>query len=140
MSQRPAVTGSALAKAAFCYQPKRIMTRLSPKHFILVLLAVLLTAGFSLSAAQVGVMPVWITGAGMGKMADSTMKGDCKACLKDTGSKQCQPVCIAPVVAVLPQDLAVTAVPRLEQPTALPTPFLRGRGFLPDPLPPRPSA
>lgn len=114
-----------------------------------MLLAVLLTAGFSLSAAQAGVMSATMASgmamtadAGMG--AGSTMKDDCKACLKDMGDngnlKQCQPVCIAPVLAVLPQDFAVTMTPRLQQPSALPTPFLRGRSSPPDPFPPRPSA
>ena len=127
------------------------MARLSPKHLIVMLLAVLLTAGFSLSAAQTAVMPALMTGAmamsadaGMGKMTEGAMTGDCKACLKDmggkSGSKQCPPVCIAPVLAVLPQDLALTMVSLIEQPSALPDPFLRGQGFLPDPLPPRPSA
>uniref|UniRef100_UPI003703DD6D hypothetical protein n=1 Tax=Mesorhizobium atlanticum TaxID=2233532 RepID=UPI003703DD6D len=80
---------------------------------------------------------------GMGTMAGA-MSGDCKACLKDVGGNRspihCPPTCIAPVLAVLPQDLAVTVVSRIEQPLALPTPFLRGRGFLPDPFPPRSSA
>lgn len=132
-----------------------MMARLSPKHLFVMLLAVFLTAGFSLSAAQASVMSAKMamtaddgmamsTDTGMGKMAaDATMDGDCKACLKDAGGSDnpmhCPPTCIAPVLAVLPQDLTVTAVPRPQQPPALPTPFLSGRSSLPDPYPPRSS-
>ncbi|RWL97962.1 MAG: hypothetical protein E5X74_12085 [Mesorhizobium sp.] len=125
------------------------MARLSPKHLIVMLLAVFLTVGFSLSAAQAGVMSAAMASdmamtadAGMG--AGGAMKGDCKACLKDMGDngspKQCPPVCIAPVLAVLPQDFAVTTVPRPQQPSAQPTLFLHGRSSPPDPFPPRPDA
>ncbi|RWA69968.1 MAG: hypothetical protein EOQ28_22260 [Mesorhizobium sp.] len=127
------------------------MARLSPKHLLVMLFAVFLTAGFSLSAVQASTMSVRMTGAmampadtGMGKMAESDMKGDCNACLKDKGDKgspmQCPPVCIAPALAVLPQDFGVTPVALVQQPSALPTPFLHGRSSLPDPYPPRPSS
>ncbi|MDX8464781.1 hypothetical protein RFM26_03675 [Mesorhizobium sp. VK23B] len=127
------------------------MARLSPKHLIVMLLAVFLTAGFSLSAAQASVMPVRMAGAmtmpadmGMGKMAETPMKGDCSACLKDTGAKgspvQCPAVCVAPALAVLPQAFGVVPVPSVQQPSALPTPFLHGRSSMPDPYPPRPNA
>ncbi|WP_192177414.1 hypothetical protein [Mesorhizobium amorphae] len=130
------------------------MARLSPKHLLVMLLAVLLTAGFSMSAAQASTMSAAMTmtaddgmamaaNAGMAKMADDGMKGDCKACLKDTGDNgnpmHCSPTCIAPVLAVLPQGLAMTTAPRVRQPSALPTPLLHGRSSLPDPYPPRPS-
>jgi len=73
----------------------------------------------------------------------AAMKGDCKACLKDAGGSDnpmhCPPSCIAPVLAVLPQGLNMTAAPRLKQPSVLSTPFLQGRSSLPDPCPPRPS-
>ncbi|RWA75465.1 MAG: hypothetical protein EOQ28_10085 [Mesorhizobium sp.] len=112
-----------------------------------MLLAVFLTAGFSSSAAQANVVPVMTkvdSGMAMGKMGDTAMNGDCTACLKGVGDNrdpiQCPPTCVAPVLAVLPQGLEVTLVPRMEQPLALLTPFLRGRSLLPDPLPPRPSA
>ncbi len=80
---------------------------------------------------------------GMAKMTDTAVTSDCMACPKDAGGidnpMHCPPSCIAPVLAVLPQGLAVTMVPQLQQPAALATPFLRGRSFLPDPFPPRPS-
>lgn len=127
------------------------MGRLSPKHLLVMLLAVVLTAGFSLSAAQASIMSVRMAGAmtmpadmGMDKMAEIPMKGDCNACLKDTGSKgspmQCPAVCVAPALAVLPQDFGVTPVPSVQQPSALPAPFLRGRSSPPEPFPPRPGA
>lgn len=66
------------------------MARLSPKHLLVMLLAVVLTAGFSLSGAQASIMSVRMAGAmtmpagmGMDKMAEIPMKGDCNACLKD---------------------------------------------------------
>lgn len=115
-----------------------------------MLLTVFLTAGFSLSVAQASAMSVRMSGAaampadpGMGEMAATPMKGDCNACLKDNGDKgrtmQCPAVCIAPALAVLPQDVAVARAPSVQQPSALPAPFLRGRSSLPDPYPPRPN-
>ncbi|OHV86246.1 hypothetical protein [Mesorhizobium sp. ORS 3428] len=127
------------------------MARLSPKHLLVVFLAVFLTAGFSLSAAQASVMSARMAGEhtmarpaseGMGKMAGA-MDSDCKACLKDsdgnTGPMHCLPDCIAPVLAVLPQGPVMAIVPRMQRPSALPTPLLRGRSSLPDPSPPRPT-
>lgn len=155
MSQHLAITGLGLAKVALCDQPERIMARLSPKHLLVILLAVFLTAGFSLSAVQASVMSARMamtagdgmtmsSDTGMAKMADGAMAGDCKACLKDASGSDnpmhCPPTCIAPVLAVLPQGLAIAVVPRLRQPPALPAPFLCGRSSLPDPYPPRPSA
>lgn len=154
MSQRRAITGLGLAKAALCDQPKQMMARLLPKHLLVMLLAVFLTAGFSLSAAQASVMSANMTmtaddgmamssGADTGKMAGATMTSDCKACLKDTGGSDnpmhCPPTCIAPALAVLPQAVAVTAISPMEQPSALPAPFPHGRSSVPDPYPPRPS-
>ncbi|RTM10926.1 MAG: hypothetical protein EKK31_01600 [Hyphomicrobiales bacterium] len=125
---------------------------LSPKHLFVLLLTVFLTAGFSLSAATASIMPTMAkvnramfmpADVGMGKMMAGAMSGDCKACLKGVGSSDspihCPPTCITPVLAVLPQDLTVAMVSRTEEPLALRAPFLRGRTFLPDPLPPRPS-
>lgn len=116
-----------------------------------MLLAVFLTAGFSLSASQASIMSARMAGenamamsvaGGMSKMAGA-MDSDCKACLKDSGGNagpmHCPPDCIAPVLAVLPQGPAMTIVPRMQQPSALPTPLLRGRSSLPDPSPPRPT-
>jgi hypothetical protein len=130
-----------------------MMARLSPKHLLVMLLAVLLTAGFSLSAAQASVMSarMAMTGkdmavaagtgmAGMSHMATAT-DSDCHACLKgasDNGNPMhCPPTCIAPVMAVLPEGLAITLAPQVQQPSALPAPLLHGRSSLPDPTPPR---
>jgi hypothetical protein len=129
-----------------------MMARRSPKHVLVMLLAVFLTAGFSLSAAQTSVMSAKMmmttgsgitmpTGTGMAKMADTAMNGDCNACLKgagDTGKpRHCPPTCIAPVLAVLPQSLAIAVIPPVQRPSALPMPFLHGRSSLPDPFPPK---
>jgi hypothetical protein len=128
-----------------------MMARWSPKHVLVMLLAVFLTAGFSLSAAEASVMSAKMmttgsdmtmpAGTDMAKMVDPAMNGDCNACLKsagDTGKPMhCPPTCIAPVLAVLPQGLAITVVPPVQQPSALPTPFLHGRSSLPDPFPPK---
>ncbi|RUT97007.1 hypothetical protein EOD23_29465 [Mesorhizobium sp. USDA-HM6] len=129
------------------------MARLSPKHLLVMLLAVFLTAGFSLSATQASVMSATMTagdgltmpaGPGMDKMADAAMKGDCKGCLKGAGGDSkgiyCLPTCIAPAVAVLPQNLDMTTTRLPSQILPLPAPFLHGRSSLPDPHPPKPSA
>lgn len=83
------------------------------------------------------------SGMAMSKMGDTAMNGDCKACPKNAGGSDnpmhCPPSCIAPVFAVLPQDLTVTVLPPVSQPSTLPPLFLRGRSFLPDPYPPRPA-
>ncbi|MER9350126.1 MULTISPECIES: hypothetical protein [unclassified Mesorhizobium] len=115
-----------------------------------MLLAVFLTAGFSLSAAQASVMSAKMmmttgsgmpAGTGMARMADTAMNGDCSACLKGAADSDkpmhCPPTCIAPVLAVLPQSLAITMVPAVQQPSALPMPFLHGRSSVPDPFPPK---
>lgn len=148
MSHRNAVTGLGLAKAMLCRQPKQAMARLSPRHLLIMLLVVFLTAGFSLSAVQASTMTIRMANAmamhadpGMGKMAETPMKGDCNACSKETDDKgkpmQCPAVCVAPVLAVLPQDFGVTSMPTAQQPLALPAPFLHGRSSVPDPYPPR---
>ncbi|NUS22596.1 MAG: hypothetical protein HOQ25_22880 [Mesorhizobium sp.] len=133
------------------------MARLSPRHIFALLLAVFLTAGFSLSAARASVMAATMTagiaagdgmsmpaGPGMDEMTDAAMKGDCKGCLKGAGDDgkgiYCPPTCIAPVLAVMPQNLDMTTTPLPSQISPLPAPFLHGRSSLPDPYPPRPSA
>jgi hypothetical protein len=115
-----------------------------------MLLAVFLTAGFSLSAAQASVMSAKMTtgsgmampaDTGMAEMADTPMNSDCNACLKgvgDTGKPMhCPPTCIAPVLAVLPLEFAAMTVIRAPLPSALPTPFFHGRNSPPDPFPPK---
>jgi hypothetical protein len=126
-----------------------MMARWLPKQFLVMLLAVFLTAGFSLPAAQASAMAAKTTtmtdmampsDAGMAKVAATD--SDCGACLKgasDTGNPMhCPPTCIAPAMAVLPQGLAMTMVLRAQQPTPLPYPQFRGHSPLPDPSPPRP--
>lgn len=126
------------------------MARWSPKQLLVTLLVVFLTAGLGLAGAQASVMSAKM----MTTMSDnamvmhsdadtamsSDMAGDCKACPESAGDNgnpmHCPPTCIAPVLAVLPQGLAMRTVARV-QPSALPTPLLHGQSFQPDPSPPR---
>lgn len=142
-----AVACFGLPKPDFEISLNNMEAKLSPKHLLVMLLAVFLTAGFSMSVAQASAMSATMTMAvddGMAMTTNAGMKGDCKACLKDAGGSanpmHCPPSCIATVLAVLPQGFAVATVPRLQQSPSLPAPFLRGRSSLPDPYPPRPSA
>lgn len=129
----------------------RMMARRSAKQLLVMLLAVFLTAGFSLAGAQASVMSAQMMTTTSDKAmvmhsdADtamsSDMAGDRKACPKGAGDKgdpmHCPPTCIAPVLAVLPQGIAMRIVARMQEPLALPTPLLHGRSSLPDPYPPR---
>lgn len=123
------------------------MATLSPKHLLVMLLAVILTVGFTLSVAQASVMPATMkmtADDGIATPANVDMTADRKACLKEAGDNgnpmHCPPTCTAPVLAVLPQDVAVTTVLDLRQQLTLRAPFLRGRSSLPDPFPPKSSA
>lgn len=131
------------------------MVGLLPKHIFIMLLTVFLTAGFSMSAAQASIMSATMkmtadngmamsAVAGMHTMADLALTGDCKSCLKNPGDDgnpvHCRLTCIAPVLGVLPQGVAMTTARRLQQSSALLTTLLRGRSSLPDPFPPRLSA
>ncbi len=131
-----------------------MMPRPSLKRLFLMLLAVFLTTGFSISAAEASVVSAAMkmtaddrmaipTNAGMGKMADVGMKVDRKVCLKGTGENgnpmRCPPTCISPLLALVPQGLAVATARRLRQLSALPAALLRGRGSPPEPFPPRSS-
>jgi hypothetical protein len=135
-----------------------MMARLSPRHVFALLLAVLVTVGVSLSAVQADIMAVAMTSdAGMAIASETgmtsetvmTMAGmaadsDCKACLKGTGDSanpmHCPPTCVAPVLAVLPLEVAVMAAIPAPLPSARPTPLPSGRSSAPDPSPPRSSA
>jgi hypothetical protein len=150
-SPRLDVAALGLANAALSSQPVPMMARWSPKQFLVALLAVFLTAGFSVAGAQASVMSAEMMttisddAMAMHPDADMTMSSDmaggCKTCPEsaddDDSAMQCSTTCIAPVLAVL-QDLAVTTSPRVEQPSALATPLLHGQSSRPDPSPPRP--
>ena len=132
-----------------------MMAHWSPKHVLVMLLSVFLTAAFSLSGAQASVMSARMTMAtdsdmvmrsdtGRAKMSDvaTAADRDCQACLKgtsDTGNPMpCPPTCIGPALAVLPQGFAVTVL-RAQQPTPSLYLLFPGHVPLPDPSPPRPS-
>ena len=127
----------------------------SPKEIFALLLGVLVTVGLITSVVQASGMAVKMamthdmnaTMMPMGAAAMPAMShagdGTCPACPKSAGyggsPMHCPPACMTPVLAVLPQELAV-AMNGLTIPLFLsPSPPLRGRVSLPDPSPPRPS-
>ena len=132
------------------------MARLSPKRIFVLLLAVFVTTGASLSVVQAGNMAATMSMAtdnaaamtvenGMVAMADmqAAPGGDCKACIKHVGDNgkltHCPPTCIAPALAMLPSAAGMVPVLPIQQPSGSSTPRLDGRNFLPDPSPPRSS-
>jgi hypothetical protein len=118
----------------------------SSRQGFVFLLAAFVATGFALSAVQASNMSVKMsmaTDIGIATDMGMSSDGDCAACSAgsdDHGNPMyCPPVCITPILAVLPQDLAVaTNVQRL-QPFLSPLALLHGRSSLPDPYPPRPS-
>jgi hypothetical protein len=124
----------------------------SPKQILALLLAVLVTAGLSVSVVQANGMAVAMAMAhdmnaavmpDMGEMPAMGHAGGCAACAKGAGDNgtamHCPLACTTPVLAVLPQEPAVTTLLRTPHPSASPSPLLLGRNALPDPSPPRPS-
>lgn len=128
-----------LANAAFRDQPTGMRTWSSWRRTLALLFAVFVTAGLSLPAVQATEMSVKMTmTSDMG-----TGDRDCATCPRgadDSGNpKACSPVCVAPAFALLPQDPAVVTAIQASMLPSLPSPFLHGRGSLPDPSPPKPS-
>ncbi len=127
--------------------------RLSPKHVIALLLAVLVTAGFSLSAAQASAMSAKMAmtpSMSMSMLGDTNITtlglsaaGDCAACQKGSGDNgnpmHCPPVCVAPVLAMLPQAFELNLMKPTAQLFAWHYPLLSGRNSVPDPSPPKSS-
>lgn len=123
----------------------------SPKHVLVMLLAGFLAVGLSLTTVQASVMSarmMMMTGSGMtvpgtSAIVDTAMDGACKACLKGSGDSgnviHCPPMCVAPVLAVLPHGLAMRMAMRAQRLSARPAPLLHGRRSVPDPFPPRPN-
>ncbi|GAA2888747.1 hypothetical protein GGQ99_005201 [Aminobacter niigataensis] len=114
--------------------------RWSIRHVFALLLAAFVAAGLSLSSVQASDMAVKMTMASdMGMPAD----GGCTACPDDStdGGKMtaCPQVCIAPVLAIVPQGLAAVVVALTPHLTPMPSAYLHGRAAVPDPYPPRPS-
>jgi hypothetical protein len=136
MAPRPAAS-KCLVREIACVQYAPAMVPSSARHVVVLLLAVLMSAAMSLSAAWASEITVKM--AAMTGM-DMPAEGDCAGCPDDGAMTVCQPVCVVPILALLPQELAaldrVTAA-RLAPPLYPP---LYGRDFLPDPHPPRSKA
>lgn len=133
--------GSAfwLAKAGFRDQPAYMRTWRPYRRAIVLILAVFVAAGMSLSFAQAARMSV-----GMIVMSDMGAGNDnCSGCPgnADDGSTAmpCWPVCVTPVLAVLPQDPAGLSAIQASELPSLPSAPLHGQTSLPDPSPPRPG-
>ena len=118
------------------------MMRSSTRRLLTLVLAVLVTLSLSLSAVQASGMA-----SEMAKMTamsgmDSSMSGDCQKCPnKNDGAAMamaCGPVCVAPAMAMLPQDspatFALAQIAFLKRHS-----LLHGRASPPDPYPPRSS-
>lgn len=119
------------------------MARLSPKHLVVLFLALFLTAGFCLSAAQASIMSARMAGTTVSQghgLADMAMKRGCATCAKDSAGKvamPCSSACLAAAPALVPQAIAIATVPPVQQPSTWPAPFLHGRTSLPEPYPPK---
>jgi|SRR5690349_19339238 hypothetical protein len=105
------------------------------RRVFVLLLGVFLALGMSLPAVQAMDMPAKMTMAGgMG------MSGHCKDCGDKGGTAKemsgCSLGCATPVLAVIPQT-SPTQVVLLSPVLPQQAPLLLGRGFSPDPDPPR---
>lgn len=114
--------------------------RWSIRHVFALLLATFVAAGLSLSSVQASDMAVKMNMASdMGMSAD----GGCTGCPDEgtDGGKMtvCPQVCIAPVLAIVPQGLAAVVIAPTPHLTPMPSAYLHGRSAVPDPYPPRPS-
>lgn len=116
------------------------MKRWSARQLLVLVLAVCFTAGMSLAVVQASSM--------MGKMTVASDMGasgsnDCQGCPAggSDGAKAmaCAAVCVAPILAVLPQAAPTTAA---RTPAAFPGRDLRlvGRTSAPEPHPPKSDA
>lgn len=110
----------------------------SARQILVLLLAVFVTTGMALSAIQASEMT-----AKMAVASDMGASGHdgCKSCPNGSGDNgvkamTCGAVCVASVLAVLPQAAPVLAVPK---PVAFVADcsHLHGRASSPDPYPPR---
>jgi hypothetical protein len=116
------------------------MKRWSTRHILVLFLAVFVTAGMSLSTVLANEIALKMTMA-----SDMGLSGhdDCNGCPAgddDAGAKAmtCAAVCVAPVLAILPQTGAtMAAVVHVIYPA--PALFLQGRAPPPDLYPPRTS-
>jgi hypothetical protein len=116
----------------------KTMKTWSARQLIAIFLAVFVTMGMSLSAVQATDMTAKMAMASdMGGPGNDGCQG-CPAGGDDSGMKAmtCTPICVAPVMAVLPYAEPVMLV---HKPVSFIAqyPLLRGRTSPPDPYPPR---
>lgn len=76
-------------------------------------------------------------------MPDMRAAGSCAACQKGSGDNgnpmHCPPVCVAPVLAMLPQAFELNLMKLTARLFAWQYPLLSGRNSVPDPSPPKSS-
>jgi hypothetical protein len=111
----------------------------SARRLFVVLLAMFVTLGLSLSSVQASARHVDMAMSGGMDMAKHP---DCPNCKGEDGAakaKACGIVCVAPVLAVLPAPALAISGPR-DSLAAMWTDFLHSRSIPPDPYPPRPTS
>lgn len=118
------------------------MKRWSARQLVALFLAVFVTVGMSLSAVQASDMTAKMA---MASDMGASSHGGCDGCPgggNDDGMKAmpCATVCVAPVLAVLPQVVGMVLVQRPGSPIVARVALLDGRASPPDPHPPRPTS
>jgi hypothetical protein len=111
------------------------MTR-SANHLLAVLLAIFAMAAMSLSAVQAGTMALEMSAMADDMDAAGECVSPCPGEQDQAGGMACPPVCVAPVVAVLPPAMTMAAASTSSTYPVTYSPRL-GRESLPDPYPPR---
>ena len=139
----PDASGSERRSTGTCLRRRRAGPIIGPvmiqsvKHLLAALLAIFAVAAMSVSAVQAGVMSIEMMTSDDG-MASSS--GDClMPCPGEQDYADAMgwpPVCVAPVVAVLPEIPALKIITASHPYVFTQSPRL-GRESLPDPYPPR---
>ena len=111
------------------------MTR-SYKHLLAMLLAIVAMSALSLSAVQASTMAVEMSGMADGMSVSGDCVTPCPGEQNDADPMACPPVCVAPVVAVLPSVMTLDVASTSLHYVFPYSPHL-GREALPDPYPPR---
>lgn len=117
------------------------MKRWSARQIVALLLTVFVTVGISLSVVQASDMAVKMAMASdMGASGHDGCQG-CPGDGNDHGMKAmpCATICVAPVLAVLPQITGTVLVQKPGSLIAVRVTLLDGRALPPDPHPPRPT-
>jgi hypothetical protein len=132
------------SRACFRHVSKQlsyVMSRLSARQILNLILAVLLTAGLSVSVGLAANPPA--KAAAMAMDMSVAAHGDCQHCPADRDGVKvmvfCDGMCPAPILAVAPQIAAAEPIKGhvLSAPRQSP---LHGRTPPPEPYPPKPSS